>query len=176
MKNTMTMKRLIIPCLLFLLGNAVVCWAVKITLFSDLNTYVERGKDIVIAKCISSPPVAERTRQKGGMYSAQVEIIKVIKGAIQPGKCKVVTVHNIEPGMTYLLYSQGGSADGADFLPLPELSVVEVPPTFDLKGLDGKPTGEQVSMIFNARLSQVKKHLGELESEKKLLDKATSMK
>jgi len=31
-------------------------------------------------------------------------------------------------------------------------------------------------MIFNARLSQVKKHLGELESEKKLLDKATSMK
>lgn len=151
----MTMKRSIIPCLLFLLGGTALGWAVKITLFSDLNTYVKRGRDIVIAKCISSPPASERTRLKDGMYAVQLEIIKVLKGPKQPGKCEAATVYSIEPGTTYLLYSLGGSVDGTDLLALPELSVIEVSPTFDLKALDGKPTEEQVSMIFNARLSQL---------------------
>ena len=176
MKHAMTVKHTVILCMLFLLSSALIGWAVTITLFSDLKTYVERGRDIVIARCISSPPASERNRQKDGLYAAQIEIIKVIKGTKEPGECKVVTVYGMEAGKTYLLYSLGGTVDGTDFLALPELSMVEVPPTFDVKGMDGKPPEKQVLMIFNARLSEVRKVLVELERETRLLEKATDQK
>jgi hypothetical protein len=73
----MNMKRVIIRCLLILVGGTLVTWAAKSTPFSDVNTYLKRGRDIVIAKCISSPAREERNRHKSGIYAAQVEIIEV---------------------------------------------------------------------------------------------------
>ncbi len=80
----------------------------------------------------------------------------------------------MEPSRTYLLYSIGGSVEGTDVVATPELSVVEIPPTMDLKALEGKAAMEQVSAIFKARLEEVRRLRAILEHEEQLLGQATS--
>ena len=147
--------------------------AIKVTLFSDIDTYLKRGNDIVIATAISIPTNAP-AELGDGLHLVEVNVLRALKGLQQPGKQIVATIYPMTTGRIYLLYSIGGSAGGTDFLAVPELSVVEVPPNFDLKQLDGRPLREQIALLFSQRLAQVRRSLSEMEHEKQLLEKATS--
>ena len=170
------MKTRLFICSLALFSIVLLCSALPITLFMNTDTYWRRGKDIVIARCQSVPMGLERFSHGDGLYLAEVEVIKTLKGGSPIGKRSIGTIYDMQPGRTYLLYSLGGSALGTDFLALPELSVVEFPPDLSLVTLDGKPPIEQVSMIFTARLQHVERTLRQVEKEKILLEKATSKK
>jgi len=150
--------------------------AVIITSFTDTGIFVERAKDIVIAKCLG--PVPDGWRYIDGLYPVDVQVISALKGpknkSMKPGKAKIATIYTMEEGKTYLLTSMGGSAYGTEFLAIPELSVVELPPSFRLEDLKDKTVKEQVQTVFAARRKENELQLRLLEEQKKLLDKAVS--
>jgi hypothetical protein len=159
MKKNMT-------AVIFLLAYCHPALAIPVTLFIDTPTYIERAKDIVIAKCISEPDYIV----DGGMYD--VQIIKVLKGDKQIGACKVFAVEMMKKGRTYLLASSGGRVGDADFLATAEVSVVAVASFIDLEKLQRKNLTDQLHTIFSGRLYELHRQLAPLLAEKELLDKA----
>lgn len=156
------------------LFSALPCQAIKIAAFTDTDTFIERAKDIVIAKCLG--PVPDVNRYDDGLYPIDVELITALKGPknaiMKPGKTKIATIYPMEVGKTYLLTSIGGSAYGTEFLAVPELSVVELPKSIKLEELKDKTVKEQVQMVFAARRKENEWQQQHLVAEKKLLDKA----
>jgi hypothetical protein len=157
--------------LLLVLIAPTSAFAVKVTLFSNTATYVERAKDIVIARCESPAEVSGRPLQDG-LDVWDFEVMRTLKGSIGEGSLRVVSLYPLEPSKTYMLYNMGGSAYGSDFLAIPQLSVVELPPRFDLALLDGKDVLRQADTLFAARLDRVKDELRRLQEEQKLLEQA----
>jgi hypothetical protein len=164
--------KMLVPSLTLLLFVTAEAEAIKITLFSDTNTFVERAKDIVIAKCIG--PVPDGQKYVDGLYPVDVEIKAVLKGSKKSGKATIATIYPMEVGKTYLLTSLGGSTHGTNFLAVPQLAVVELPRNFRFDDLKGKKVGEQVQAVFAARRHENERQQRELEDEKKLLDRAVS--
>lgn len=162
------MRRAIPAVVLFFLISSSV-YAIKVSLFVSTDRFVERSKDIIVATCKA---VHEQKFEMDGLYPVDVEITKVLKGDNKAGKAKIATIYPMDVGKTYLLSSLGGSAFGTDILAIPELSVVEIPPTFDFKALQGKAIRDQMQAIFDARLAVVKWKLQTLETEKRLLNTA----
>ena len=155
--------------LTFLMLGVMAGSGMNISPFPGVDLYVEHGKDIVIADCVS----LGTNLNAHGVHSVEVRIIETLKGDKPPGKLTIGTIYTMTPGKRYLLYSMGGSGNGIDFFAFPELSVVEISGSFDLKRLDGKPVTEQVSLLFADRLAHVALSLRELEEEKASLGKAT---
>ena len=145
--------------------------AVKITLFSDTDTFIERAREIIIAQCVSLP---QEEGRESDLQPAEVNILRVLKGSRTSGDCRVATLYPMQPGTTYMLYSLGGSVLGTDFLALPELSVVPLPSTLNIHELEGKDLKEQVHYIFSRRLFELERQLAPLLEEKELLQKAVS--
>jgi hypothetical protein len=164
--------KMLLPSLTLLLLVAGEAPAIKVTLFIDTATFVERAKDIVIAKCIG--PVSDERGRIDFLYAVDVDVIAVLKGSMKVGKAKIATIYPMESGRNYLLTSLGGSAYGTNFLAIPQLAVVEVPPSFRLDDLKGKQVVEQVRMVFAARREENERQRGLLEREKKLLDKTVA--
>lgn len=161
------MKTQVITIAMFLF-MASACNAVPISPFSDTDTYIQRAKGIVVAKCISVP---DNLRIDGGyseMYPATVSILKTLKGE-RTDHLTVATIYEMTPGKMYLLSSSGGSALNTDFLALAELSVVPLPDGFDLKQLASQSTKAQVMAIFSSRLFQVEKELAPLLRQQQIL-------
>ena len=152
------------------LFTTLPCRAVPITSFTDTGTFVQRAKDIVIAECLA--PALDGRQYEDGLCPVNVQIVSVLKGAKQPGKATIATIYPMEVGKTYLLTSLGGSAHGTDSQAVPELSVVELPLSFQLDGLKKKKVTEQVWAVFAARRQENERQQRLLEEEKKLLDKA----
>jgi hypothetical protein len=153
------MKRLIV--FLSLLMVPLVSPAIIITLFTDIDTYIKRGLEIVIAESDSIDPETQRN-MRWGLSFVTVRVVQVLKGARETGDLTIGTIYPMIPGKTYLLYTIGGGvANKTEFVAIPELSVVEVPASFDLKRLDGKSLRDQVALLFSERLAQVRKELAE---------------
>jgi hypothetical protein len=163
------MKMLVPPLTLLLLVSSEA-QAIKITLFTDTDTFVQRAQDIVVAKCTG--PVPNGREYDDGLYPVDVQIVTILKGGKKPGKTTIATIYPMEVGKTYLLTSLGGSAHGTDFLAVPQLAVVELPHSFRLDDLKGKKVTEQVQAVFAARRQEIERRQRELEEEKKLVDKA----
>ena len=164
--------KMLVPSLALLLLVTAEAQAITITLFTDTDTFVQRARDIVIAKCTG--PVPDGRNYEDGLYPVDVQIVTVLKGAKKPGKATIATIYPMEAGKIYLLTSLGGSAYGTDFLAVPELAVVELPHNFRLDDLKGRKVGEQVQAVFAARRQEIERQQRLLEEQKKLLDKAVS--
>jgi hypothetical protein len=146
-------------------------FAVIITLFTDTDTFLRRAKDIVVAECIAVPaPEAGWV----DLRAVEVDILKVLKGGRKPGRLRIATNHSMKPHTTYLLCSAVGWALETDFLAIDELSVVPLPPTFQVNELTDKDLQEQVQYIFSRRLFDVERELAPLLKEKELLEKAVA--
>lgn len=147
-----------------------IAFAVPISLFSDTDTYVDRAKDIVIAKCVSIPEQPQGYID--GLYPAKVEVLSTLKGDKKTGLLKIGTVYPMKPGETYLLSSLGGSALNTDFLALPQLSVVPIPAGFDLAQLKDKTTKQQVQIVFARHLYEIERKLAPLLERQRLLQQS----
>lgn len=159
-------------CAVFCL-SLVVCaraFAVPISLFTDTDTYIERAKDIVIARCVKVPDQQEAFVD--GFFPADVEVLMTLKGEKKAGPLKIGTVSAMEAGTTYLLANSGGSAFGSDFLALGELFVVPIPAGFDLGRLKAKTTKQQVQIIFARHLYEIERKLAPLLEQQRLLQKS----
>jgi hypothetical protein len=130
------------------LVSALPCAAIPIPSFVDIPTFVERSRDIVIARCIR-PDVGEGT-YIDNLHPAEVEVLSVLKGDKTTGKLRIATVYNLEAGKTYFLANSGGSAYGTNFLAIAERTVVKLPEKFRLADLKGKKLAEQVQAVFTA--------------------------
>jgi hypothetical protein len=174
-KGNLPMKTVLFSLAVVLLST-LPCQAIKITAFTNTDTFIERAKDIVIAKCLGS--VVDANKFEDGLYPVDVQIVVALKGSkdaiMKPGKAKIATIYPMEVGKTYLLTSMGGSAFGTEFLAVPELSVVELPQNFRLEELKNKTVKEQVQMVFAARRKENEWQQQHLNAEKKLLDKGLS--
>lgn len=163
--------KLLAQSLTLLLLVTAEAHAIKITLFTDIDTFVQRANDIVVAKCTGPVPT---NNYEDGLYPVDVEVVSILKGVKMPGQAKIATIYPMEVGKIYLLTSLGGSAHGTDFLAIPELSVVELPPNLKLDDLKGKKLAEQVQTVFAARRQENERQQLMLAKEKRLLDKALS--
>lgn len=162
--------------LLVLLAGLVACptaSAVPVSLFSDIDTFLKRAEQIVVAKCVSVPEGAPNGFIDG-FYPAEVSVLKSLKGDLPPGALTVATIYEMIPGERYLLASSGGGAFDTKFLALGELTVVPVPENFDLKLLEGKTTKQQVQMLFARHLYEIERKLAPLLEQKEQLDRAVA--
>jgi len=163
------MKRILIAAAAYLVCASV--HAVPITLFTDVDTYVDRAHDVIIAKCVSVPEAGVADFDDG-LYPATVEVVSALKGELRPGRLTVATIYPMTPQVTYLLANSGGNALGTTFLALPELSVVPIPENFDLAALKGKKIKQQVQMILARHLFEIEQKLAPLRHTEGLLQKA----
>jgi hypothetical protein len=141
------MNRVLI-CFALVLVSALPCAAIPITFFVDTPTFVERSRDIIIAKCIR--PDLNQGPYWDNLHPAEVEVLTVLKGDRTPGKMRIATIYELKAGKTYLLASGGGLAYETSFLAIAERAVVEVPAKFRLDDLKGKKVAEQVQAVFTA--------------------------
>lgn len=166
-------KKKILTLIIPLLFISTSAFAIKITLFIDIPTYIERSKDIVIAKTLET---SENEKYMDGFCPINVEVLKVLKGSKVIGKLKITTIHPLQKDKKYLLSSIEGSAFETDFLAVPELSAVEIPKYFNIPQLEGITLEAQIKIIFQARYNQLKFEMRELEREKESLEKALNKK
>ncbi len=161
--------------LVLLLGCGVLSWAFIRPPFIDLERFVDRHRDIVVADCVSIPPDfvivdGKKVYQEyRGICPFDVTIVRTLKGNMPPGNRRIRTSFTMTPGKRYLLSNLGYDDD---FQALAELSVVEVSGQFDLSQLDGKPVKEQVASLLSHRLTTVQSSIPKLQAEKTLLEKA----
>ena len=107
------MNRLI-PALALLLLVPCATQAIKVSAFTDIDTFLDRSQDMVIAKCLG--PVPDASRYDDGLYPVDVQVLQALKGpgpknkSMKPGKAKIATIYAMEAGKTYLLTSMGGLA------------------------------------------------------------------
>lgn len=135
----------------------------------DIDMFVKRAQDIVIAKCISDYP---DIILGDGLSLVEIDVQKVLKGELNKGKTKIATIYPVYPSQRYLLTNNGGSVGDTKFLAIPELSVVKIPSHFNIKTIQGKRLRDQIKLIFSARHDLLRFELKELEKEKELLEKA----
>lgn len=136
------------------------CHAIIIGPFQDTDAYVTGARNIVIAKCITAPDEKEQRGAVNGFYTANVEVLTVIKGDEKLGRLLIATIYPVKSETTSLLSTSGlGKAFDAHFVATAELSVVPIPATFDLKRLTGKTVKQQVQMIFAAHLFDIEQQL-----------------
>ena len=164
-RNLLVMRKTIIITLLLLTTAVISVLAVKITLFENLDLYMKRGQAIVIADFVSTT----KALHGDGLYVAEVNVTRVLKGQTKLGKLDVLTIYPMTPGTSYLLYSL---ADPPEFQAIPELSVVPLPSRFNLSELDKKSLKEQLLLVFEPRLFYVKQELQQREQEKQQLERA----
>ena len=151
-------------------GSAVPLWPVM-----DTPTYVEKAKDLLVVKCLD-PHVPIGTRGGvDGLTLVEAEVLAVVKGGRKAGKTRLGTLGQpTTAGSRYLVGSFGGDVFGTGFLAQSDQAVVEVPPDFDLKQLDGKSATEQAEAVFAARTVQVENLPRQLRREKGVLDRAAA--
>jgi hypothetical protein len=175
-------------CAFLFCGIPTAALAIIVSQFADTDSAIQRAKDIIIAECISIPTnkpvlvdghwVTEELRD--GLYKVEVNVVRTLKGDKQSGKQIIATIYTMTPGKKYLLSTLGGSVGegggipGTDFLAVPQLSVLEIPASFDLSTLDHKDLKKQVQCIYSRHLFDVERQLAPLLAEKALLDKAVS--
>jgi hypothetical protein len=150
-------------------GSAVPLWPVM-----DTPTYVAKAKDVLVVRCLD-PNVPIGTRGTvDGLTLVEVEVLAVVKGERTAGKTRLATLGQpMTAGARYLVGSFGGDAFGTGFLAQSDQAVVELPPDFDLKQLEGTSAAEQAEAVFVARKAQVERLLRLLQREKDMLDRAT---
>jgi len=155
--------------------------AVPVSIFESLATYDRRAEQIVIARCTSIRKSGDG--YPGGVYPLEVDVRRVLKGSIKPGRTRTATIHPMRVGQEYLLANTGGMVYGTSFISLGELTVVPLPAGFRLESLDGKPLHEQLLAVFRARKTEVERALREpqdeqrrnaLTEELRLLERATT--
>ncbi|OPY69360.1 MAG: hypothetical protein A4E62_01838 [Syntrophorhabdus sp. PtaU1.Bin002] len=157
-------KTILSAALIFL--SVATAWAVKITLFVDMDFYIKRGRQIVIAEFVAAHDL---NLNGDGLYTAEVNVVRVLAGQTKLGKLRVLTIHPMTRGVRYMLYSL---TDPPDFQAIPELSIIALPERFDLGELDQKNLREQLLTIFETRLFHVRHELEQRRAEQKLLEKA----
>ncbi|MFA6029789.1 MAG: hypothetical protein WC969_08050 [Elusimicrobiota bacterium] len=160
------MKRKLAMAAMIPLLAASTCWAVRGYLFTDLDTYIKHGKQIVLAEALES---GNPDKHEDGLYVAKVKVSKVLAGKTRLGKLQIYTIYPLSRGELYLLYS---SSDPPDFQSTSELSVVSVPNGFDVKRLNGKSLKQQLVVIFEASRSQMSRDLRMGQKQYELLGKA----
>src|SRR6267143_2862190 len=80
------MKNLIVGSFVL---SATAASALKITLFQDLETYIGRGQQMILARCQAAHTFDEQIANKriivDGLLPADVEAIRTLKGTNRPG-------------------------------------------------------------------------------------------
>lgn len=164
------MKRFWLMVTVVLLASSQA-YGVPISLFADVETYLERAKEIVIVQCVSIPEEGTETFVDG-FFPANLEAVMTLKGERKPGPLTVATIYDMKPKQKYLLANSGGQAFGTDFLALAELSVIPMAANFDLEKLKGKELKQQVQMIMARYLFDIEEKLAPLRHTEGLLRKA----
>ena len=147
--------------------------AVPLIPVMDTETFVVKTTDILVVRCVN--PDVNGGAKTDGLTLVEVEVLTVLKGERKVGNAKLATIgQRMEKGQRYLMASFGGSAFDTGFLAQNDQAVVELPPDFDLKSLDGVVLLERVQSIFDARRVQVERLIRQLQREKAVLDRTAA--
>ena len=82
------MRKAAIQIVVAIALSGVAAWAVKVTLFGDMDLYIKRGKQVVIADFIAAHDTHD---DQDGLYTAEVDVVKGLTGQTKLGKLRVLT-------------------------------------------------------------------------------------
>src|ERR1700729_1132773 len=113
-------------------------FAIIISQFANTDALIKQTKDIFIADCVSIPTNKPELINgqwvsvdlADGLYKVEVNAMRVLKGNKSTGKQIIATIYPMVVGKRYLLSSmgggvgEGGGVAAADFMAVPQLSVV----------------------------------------------------
>ena len=163
-------------CFLFFVALIVLLpeigTAQLIGLIVDAESYVERAEDIVIGRFTGKrhwTGTSNRYPSSDAIPEADFEIVRVLKGSRPKARTRVACYGPLEKSGLYLLQNGGGKTEQSSFVAIDQLSVVKIPPNFDLSTLDRQEAHHQVRTIFAARKSQIEQLKANLERQLRLL-------
>ena len=146
--------------IVLLLGGAVYA-AMLVTYPGGIDPATD-CTEILIARCISMPtngPGIEVEHFKpptvvvgDDFHPVEVEVVKMLKGDAHSGRRIIGAHYPMVPGRNYLLYRYGDDGGGPDTFGGLHYMVMEVPPSFDLAQMEGKPLREQITLLYHESL------------------------
>ena len=86
---------------------------------SSLQNYLDTGKTIVVARCLSLGPVDILLRSR-----AQIEILQVVKGKEKPRKITILTRYGMSAGKLYLLRTENEAKTDSDYFEVTSIDSV----------------------------------------------------
>jgi hypothetical protein len=154
--------------IVLLLGGAV--YAAMLATYPGGTDPATDCTEVLIAKCISMPtngPGIEVEHFKpptvvvgDDFHPVEVEVVRMLKGDAHSGRRIIGAHYPMVPGRNYLLYRYGDDGGGPDVFAALYYMVMEVPPSFDLAQLEGKPLREQIMLIYQQSLVAADEALG----------------
>ena len=146
--------------IVLLLGGAVYA-AMLVTYPGGIDPATD-CTEILIARCISMPtngPGIEVEHFKpptvvvgDDFHPVEVEVVRMLKGDAHSGRRIIGAHYPMVPGRNYLLYRYGDDGGGPDTFGGLHYMAMEVPPSFDLAQLGGKPLREQITLLYHESL------------------------
>jgi len=137
---------------------------------SSLQNYLETGKTIVVARCLSVGPVDILLRSR-----VQIEILQVVKGKEKPRKITILTQYGMSVGELYLLRTENDPRTDSDYFEVTTIdSVVPIWQGEDLALLKTLPPRIVVLRTMNLRVDTLESQVRRLTFELTALKKARS--
>jgi hypothetical protein len=142
--------------------------------FSGWASLEQKCRDIIIARC-SATPEPNAVGADGieinmrGLINSDMEIVSVLAGTKNSGHVKLTSEYWPRQGECYLIFAY--YHDGF-YQAFESYKVVPLGPRFVTNGLGDKSVEEQIQMLFQRRLNDLKREMKNDQEEKQRLEEA----
>lgn len=143
--------------ILFTLLIAISCLARLTASFSNWNRLVTQSPSIMIARC-GDPVKLPPGEYYGNLMNPPVNIKTVffLKGTNSSNAEILMTDHSLLSGYLYLVI---GYYDSGTYRAFEDYRVIPLGRNFDTKTISGKPLNEQLQILFQHRINDVKQQI-----------------
>lgn len=161
------MKKHIIITTLLVATGAVV--AQIFTPFSSWDYLTEHSRDIIIARCTTTP---QPTGVTNGIIESDIEVISILKGSTKLGMSHMQSWYHPYQGERFLIFANFYS--NSAYTAVESYQIVPLNRDFRTNDLAGKTLKEQIQIILNNRLKDLIDELARDNEEKLWLETTMS--
>jgi hypothetical protein len=162
------MKKILFIGLFF--ATAATVFAALMSDFRSWDDLIGWSPDIVIAKCIPSPPdnsVKKPLATIDNVNYSDIEVISVLKGNTKPGQSRMASQYCPCDGEQFLLFAEYGSNQFyRGYTAMEEYRVVPINNYFQTNQLSGKTLYGQIQLLLSNRLSDINEEVKRDNEEK----------
>jgi hypothetical protein len=157
------MKRFI--SIVVLIATTSTALALLVGRFTSWNDLIEQSPDIIIARCVATHDglKPEPTKSYINAFFSDIEVISVLKGTTSQGPSHLTSLARPFRGELFLLFANYESnQDDTGYTAIEDYRLIPInaaPNSWMTNQLAGKNLNEQVQMIINWRLSELRQEI-----------------